>query len=39
MFPDHAEELFKRAEYQAKERYQIYKQMASSEPIDIWKAD
>lgn len=34
-FPDKAEELFRQAELSAKERYQIYKQMAEAEPINI----
>ncbi len=34
-FPEKAEELFQQAEMLAKERYQIYKQMATSEPIVI----
>lgn len=33
-FPKQAEELFIRAEKQAKERYEIYKQMASEAPIN-----
>ncbi|TAH72125.1 MAG: pyruvate:ferredoxin (flavodoxin) oxidoreductase [Anaerolineaceae bacterium] len=34
-FPDKAEELFEQAERQAKERYAIYRQMASENPIEI----
>ena len=34
-FPDVAEELFISAERQAKEKYAIYKQMATGEPINI----
>lgn len=34
-FPDQAEELFRKAEEYAKEKYEIYKQMAEAEPIKI----
>lgn len=34
-FPETAEELFEQAEKQAKERYEIYKQMALEEPINV----
>lgn len=34
-FPDKAEELFRKAELQAKERYEYYKQMANAEPINV----
>jgi pyruvate-ferredoxin/flavodoxin oxidoreductase len=34
-FPDQAEDLFRQAEAYAKEKYEIYKQMASAEPIKI----
>lgn len=34
-FPEQAEELFRRAEEYAREKYEIYKQMASAEPINI----
>jgi pyruvate-ferredoxin/flavodoxin oxidoreductase len=34
-FPEQAEELFRRAELHAKERHQIYKQMAAAEPITV----
>jgi pyruvate-ferredoxin/flavodoxin oxidoreductase len=34
-FPDKAEELFKKAEEYAKEKYLIYKQMAEAEPINV----
>lgn len=34
-FPDTAEELFTKAEQKAKERYEIYRQMAEAEPIII----
>ncbi|NLJ97314.1 MAG: pyruvate:ferredoxin (flavodoxin) oxidoreductase [Clostridiales bacterium] len=34
-FPETAEELFEQAENQAKERYQIYKMMSLSNPLDI----
>jgi pyruvate-ferredoxin/flavodoxin oxidoreductase len=34
-FPEQAEELFRQAELYAKEKYQIYKQMAEAEPIKI----
>ena len=34
-FPDVAEELYLSAERQAKEKYAIYKQMATGEPINI----
>lgn len=33
--PEIAEELFERAEKYAKEKYEIYKQMASQEPINV----
>ncbi len=34
-FPEQAEELFRQAELYAKEKYEIYKQMAEAEPINI----
>jgi len=34
-YPEAAEELFARAERQAKERYSVYKQMAEVEPIEL----
>ncbi len=34
-FPDQAEDLFRQAEAYAKEKYEIYKQMAAAEPIKI----
>ncbi len=34
-FPDQSEDLFRQAELLAKERYEIYKQMAEAEPINI----
>jgi len=34
-FPDQAEELFRQAEAYAREKYEIYKQMAAAEPIKI----
>ncbi len=34
-FPDQAEELFRRAEHYAREKYQIYKQMAEAEAVQI----
>ena len=34
-FPDQAEELFRQAEAYAKEKYEIYKQLAEVEPIQI----
>ena len=34
-FPDEAEGLFRQAEAYAKEKYEIYKQMAAAEPIKI----
>ena len=34
-FPEQAEKLFKTAELYAKEKYEIYKQMAEAAPIDI----
>lgn len=34
-FPDQAEELFEKAEKQAKERYEIYKQLAEANPINV----
>lgn len=34
-FPDQAEKLFQNAEMYAKEKYEIYKQMAEAEPIGI----
>jgi len=33
--PELAEELFEQAEKYAKEKYEIYKQMASLEPINV----
>ncbi len=39
-FPEQSEELFRRAELHARERYEIYKQMAAADPIAInieWK--
>ncbi len=34
-FPEKAEELFRQAELYSREKYQIYKQMAEAEPINI----
>lgn len=34
-FPEQAEELFRKAEEYAREKYEIYKQMADAEPISI----
>lgn len=34
-FPEQAESLFRQAELYAREKYQIYKQMAEAEPINI----
>ena len=34
-FPEQAEELFRQSERLAKERYEIYKQMAGADPINI----
>ncbi|WP_243456570.1 thiamine pyrophosphate-dependent enzyme, partial [Mobilitalea sibirica] len=34
-FPEQAEELFKQAERLARERYEIYKQIAQQEPITV----
>ena len=34
-FPEQAEELFRQAQMHAKEKYEIYKQMAEAEPIQI----
>ena len=34
-FPEQAEELFRQAETYAKEKYEIYKQLAAAEPIQV----